>query len=667
MALARGATTASFTSFVRNDTCATLLRLLAVEPVAWAEVAAIASREPLMSWALLSSQPLARKQLDRDLAGIIEARLIRLGADLLRAWLLLNRGGAGEDKVLEQAFGQSLLAAELTMHLAMEVRYRSPNDAYLAGLWHRLGALPASDSPAGQHDSERDAARLAMLGARLAARARPSPPLLDAIQLQGALEEHIAQSHTLARLLWVALQLADLEPHQHLGTLSRVSRLPESVLLNLRADVAYIAEGTMHPRRGAEDTAAIAAPVHGIAETLDDPWLGAATRAYIQGAFSDLGEDESRARLAAACRLLCACDGPRLIFEQERGRLLPLFTDDLDPQWLEGFELRLDDETSSLALALRTNLPARYHATRNGPGRSTIDWQLDRWLGGEGFMSLPWQSDGRRGVAVFETLGENPDPRLGQLLTALVSAAAGETIRKHRLAAEQKALQDSTREGFSLRARRIRHEVNNPLTIIRSYLDLVRERYPSDQQLDKDLGVVNGEIERIGTMLATLTNPAQTVSEPGFVSVNETLLDLQGLCEQSLFTARGIQFELRTARGLPQVAIAPSALTQIVLNLFRNASEALSPGHKVFVSTTGPLNVEGKNCVELRIIDNGPGMPPDKLKHLFAEIESDKGGGHEGIGLSIVRDLVRHSGGYILCRSQPGAGTAIQLFLPIHN
>ncbi|MBX3680797.1 MAG: hypothetical protein KF710_11525 [Rhodocyclaceae bacterium] len=662
MAIAGGASPAPAFPSLRNDTSTSLLRQLAVEPVAWSEIAELCAREPLISWRLLSSLPLDRKQLNRDLRSLLEERLAHLGAEVLRAWLLLDRGGKTEKRSTHH-IGHSLLVAELAMHMAIEARYRSPQDAYLAGLWHKLATLQGrSPGPEAQ-----ELAQQAMLSARLAARAHPSPPVLDAIQLQGALEEHVEHSHTLVRLLWVALQLTRDDPQQRLETLSRIARLPESTLLALRADVAYLAEDAMQTSDAEDETSAVLDTTDLQGTSIDDPWVDAATRACIRAAFGSLGDSQAATRLAAASRLICARSGPKLILEQERNRLVPLLTGELDAQWLEGIELRLDDETSCLALALRTHMPSRYHATRNGPGLSTIDWELDRWLGGTGFVGLPWQSEGRRGVALFEPDHHDDDPRRDQLLIELVAAAVGEILRNRRLAAERLALQETALQRLNTHLRRVRHEVNNPLTIIRSHLDLLRLRYPSDQQLDNDLNVVGSEIERIGQMLKGLNKMDETSTEPGFCDANETLRTLGSICEDALFRAKGVHFELRTASRLPRVAILPSALNQVVLNLLKNASEALSPGNKVFVSTAGPLNVEGKSCVEMRIIDNGPGMPADRLKALFSDAGTDKGGSHEGIGLSIVRDILKQIGGYILCRSNPGAGTAIQLFIPVHN
>jgi len=69
--------------------------------------------------------------------------------------------------------------------------------------------------------------------------------------------------------------------------------------------------------------------------------------------------------------------------------------------------------------------------------------------------------------------------------------------------------------------------------------------------------------------------------------------------------------------------------------------------------------------MEIRIVDNGPGLAPERIETLFTAgaKNSDKPGG--GVGLPLVRELVASVGGTILCRSQPGSGTVFQIFMPL--
>src|SRR5690606_15946898 len=128
-----------------------------------------------------------------------------------------------------------------------------------------------------------------------------------------------------------------------------------------------------------------------------------------------------------------------------------------------------------------------------------------------------------------------------------------------------------------------------------------------------------------------------------------------------------IQLELRAAREVPAAAIPASALKQVLLNLLRNASEALQPGQRLVVSVLPLVNVDGRNCLEIRFVDNGPGLPIERAQDPLTPRPSDKGGEHQGLGLSVVREILAQWGGTLLCRTQAGAGTSFQIFVPLEQ
>ena len=86
-------------------------------------------------------------------------------------------------------------------------------------------------------------------------------------------------------------------------------------------------------------------------------------------------------------------------------------------------------------------------------------------------------------------------------------------------------------------------------------------------------------------------------------SVPDLLQDLCVLYGDTLFESRGIRFDLRIAAGPGRVAMPDSALRQVLLNLFRNASEALQPGGRFAVTVPGQVLSNGVPCLEIRLID----------------------------------------------------------------
>ena len=215
--------------------------------------------------------------------------------------------------------------------------------------------------------------------------------------------------------------------------------------------------------------------------------------------------------------------------------------------------------------------------------------------------------------------------------------------------------------------RKIAHEVTNPLTVLKSRLEMLGMQRPEDSPLQDEMVLLNAELDRIDKLMRTASSLPLDEVEVARCGVPELLLDMRSIYGEALFAERGIQLELRAARDLPPAAVPASALKQVLLNLFRNASEALLPGQRLVVSALSQVTVDGRASLELRLVDNGPGLPPERASAPFMPRASTKGDGHQGVGLTVVREILAQWGATILCRSQPGAGTRFQIFLPLEQ
>jgi signal transduction histidine kinase len=105
-------------------------------------------------------------------------------------------------------------------------------------------------------------------------------------------------------------------------------------------------------------------------------------------------------------------------------------------------------------------------------------------------------------------------------------------------------------------------------------------------------------------------------------------------------------------------------LKQILVNLVKNAVEALPDGGRIEIANRGHVNRERKLYLELVIGDNGPGLSTEVLANLFTPVRSNKEGKHHGLGLSIVHSLVKKLDGVITCRSGK-SGTTFEILLPV--
>ncbi|TAH40268.1 MAG: HAMP domain-containing histidine kinase [Betaproteobacteria bacterium] len=638
--------------------CATILRLLAAASPNWPEVALVAARDPVLCLALLAAAPLAAGELDAGLNAVLRRRLESLGSDLLRAWMLgvgrLTAAAAGND-------AQALLRGECALHLALETRYPRPDEAYLGGLWFNLPARICSartDGPAAPGISHESDQRHEF--SRLVRACGLSDALCDGLELEPSLVEQLQDAHPLVRLLHAAQWLAADDWQARSADVAALTGLSAASVASLRTDVAYIVSGhAAYPPPA--DTAA--GEVASIAR-VDDPFREAAIAGLLNAAFADLDIAQVAARLAVGSPFFGLAIETILLFADDDGRLRPLLPGAPGTMGalIDELGLCIDDERSCIALAARCGEPAGHAWSRAGPRRSTADWHVARWLGQRSFSCLPLPTAGNAVIALLPDTGGTAGCSLA---TGLLGAAARAILSARRRDNDAAAREAVLQQRFREHVRKIAHEATNPLTVIKNRLDLLGQRHAEDTPLQDEMVLLNAELDRIDNLLRRAADLPVDAAEAPTCRVTDLLLEMRAMYGDPLFARQGIGLELRAARDVPDAALPASALRQVLLNLFRNASEVLQPGKRLTVSVMGGVIVDGRAHLELRVADNGPGLPRDRLTDLFSPRPSIKGGGHQGVGLSVVRDILARWKAAIVCRSQPGNGTSFQIFLPL--
>ena len=635
------------------DGASTILRMLAAQTPNWAEIALVAARDPALSLALLIADPLRPGELQDGLNTALRRRLERIGTDLLRAWLLgLGHVGDNPDETADTA----LLRAECALHLAIETDYPRPDEAYLAGLWY---GLPRSAGWV--------AGRRPTLPALVADCGLPAS-LADALELDDADPAGVGAMHPLLLLLAAARHLGSADWQERIAEVSRLSGLESASLVALRTDVGYILSGhAAYPALPGLPVTGAACPTLRLS---DDPYRYAGMLGLLTAAFVDLDATTIRDRLAIACPLFGLHTPPVLLGCGEDGRLRPLLgaaagSADL---LIGELRLRLDDETSCIALGARSEQPCSHFGDGGPPRRSVADWQVARWLGQPGFHVIPLGGASDTSVALVATASAQAlDSELRWRYAALLGAAA-RALRSHARQRDAMAEREAAlHRRFRDHVRRIAHEASNPLTVLKTRIDMLALERPGDSTLQDEMSLLNAELDRIDNLLRSAAElPAET-AEMRTCRVPELLLDMRTLYGEPLFGSRQIQLELRAAREVPPAAIPASALKQVLLNLLRNASEALQPGQRLVVSVLPLVNVDGRNCLEIRFVDNGPGLPVERARDPLTPRPSAKGAEHQGLGLAVVREILAQWGGTLLCRTQAGAGTSFQIFVPLEQ
>lgn len=208
------------------------------------------------------------------------------------------------------------------------------------------------------------------------------------------------------------------------------------------------------------------------------------------------------------------------------------------------------------------------------------------------------------------------------------------------------------------------HEIGNPISALMGFEDLLLQGELSPEEQRDFLERMKKETQRIHRVLGELlayARPSPTVLEPESPGhIAEALAQVRALLEPQK-SAKSIQWQVDLPEFLPPVRLSHEKLTQVLLNLVLNALDACpDPGQ---IQVQAHLSSSGR--VELRITDNGPGVPEPLQESLFEPFVSSKEVGQgTGLGLSVTRSLVESSGGQIELDTQVASGASFLLSLP---
>ncbi|MBS1269246.1 MAG: Sensor protein kinase WalK [Gammaproteobacteria bacterium] len=220
-------------------------------------------------------------------------------------------------------------------------------------------------------------------------------------------------------------------------------------------------------------------------------------------------------------------------------------------------------------------------------------------------------------------------------------------------------------------ARRLAHEIKNPLTPIQLSAERIRAKYlngvaPEDRDaLDRATRTIAQQVESMKVMVNAFSNYAQP-SEQKFESLalNQLIRDVAELFVSEAQPSL-IHFDLEP--GLPSITADPGRLRQVLNNLILNAKDATSDVEKPEIKIRTRYIEENKHCyVELTISDNGYGFTEEDQSRLFEPYVTTKDEKGTGLGLAVVKRIVEEHGGLVWLDSAVQAGGAVAtITLPV--
>ncbi len=213
----------------------------------------------------------------------------------------------------------------------------------------------------------------------------------------------------------------------------------------------------------------------------------------------------------------------------------------------------------------------------------------------------------------------------------------------------------------------IAHEIRNPLTSIKIFIQSLEKEIDLDENQEEDFRIILKEIDRINENITRFLNFARP-EEPLFQTINISALIKNTV---NLLTAKlknsNIRLDINLPDEHPPVEGDPKQLSQVFLNLFLNAVEAMPQGGTLTIRSDvkGTLD-DRKEFLELMIKDTGHGIPEKDRPYLFDPFFTTKAGG-TGLGLSIVYSIIQKHNGRIEVESELDKGTVFILSLPIRG
>lgn len=270
---------------------------------------------------------------------------------------------------------------------------------------------------------------------------------------------------------------------------------------------------------------------------------------------------------------------------------------------------------------------------------------------------------------------------VGMIDTVIETTAriGAEKAQADALRLTEEALRQSQKmEAVGQLAGGVAHDFNNLLTGISGSLELLSQRVAQGRlnELERHIAVAKSSATKAGVLTRRLlTFSRHHPLERRAVDINQVIGDMEDLIRRSAGAA--VTLELECDRGLWPVWIDSHQLENALLNLCLNARDAMSSSGALRIETRNvalpagaarEFRIEAGDYVLLRVSDAGCGMTPEIVQRMFEPFYTTKPAERgTGLGLSLVHDFVRQSGGHVHVRSQPGQGTDIDLYFPRHG
>ncbi|HWP57275.1 MAG TPA: ATP-binding protein [Candidatus Acidoferrales bacterium] len=208
------------------------------------------------------------------------------------------------------------------------------------------------------------------------------------------------------------------------------------------------------------------------------------------------------------------------------------------------------------------------------------------------------------------------------------------------------------------------HEIRNPLVAIRTFTQLLPERYQDQDFRTNFQSLALKEVDRICNLITDLLSFARpSAPNVSVESVNDIVENVARILETEA-KERDVKIQFRLTPDLPPIFVDKEQMKQVFMNIILNAIQSIEGGGVVEISSRLFVSSDSHKFVQIRIHDSGVGIPEKDIENIFNPFFTTKKGG-SGLGLSISHQIVQEHAGYIAVESKVGQGTSFYINLPV--
>lgn len=675
-----------------------LIEQCQTEEVGISALAELVSKDPGMTGKILAvANSSAYRHNDRKFG--LEHSLMTLGVEMIKTLVIsesvfqvFNNFSYSNSTNLRVFWKHSLFSAVLAREIAGLMGYPHAEEAYLAGLLHdvgRLALLATAPKEYGFSFLAKDDNNLCQFeeralkithqeaGAWLVERWNLDSFLSDSVLYHHESTERLGATHPLIRIVLLAHLLSDLgdgNPDVRAAAvlcgigdddLARIM-LGASSLVDKSAELLGIdLSGIEEPPPPLSCDVSVS-PEKPVQEQLSKEVLNLMLISEAGRTFAPQKEENALLEtITRSARVLFDLENAAILSMSESGKSLVGVPIGEDSQRLKEFTVALSSGGVVAEVALQRRMA---YIVGDGNPLGIAEEQLLRILKSRAFVCIPLVSGHHclgvliGGVAAWQIADLKKRERF---LRSFGEQAANalETVSGDRGDASRRVA--SIVEEYKEASRKIIHEVNNPLSIIKNYLSVLDSKLERKEPVSGEISILNDEIDRVGVIIQGLANLKPAIRENG-TEVNRVIRDVARLFCGTELVSESVKVTVQPQDMPSEIEADSDTLKQILVNLVKNAIEAIPSGGEVKIVNNGHVNRDGSMYLELCVMDNGPGIPPQILDSLFQPVQSTKGGGHQGLGLNIVHGLVKKNQGLISCRSND-KGTNFEILLPVRK